>query len=347
MDRLRSRVDAVLAAFLDARLDTVRDGAVRTAFRTVRDFVLDGGDRVRPLLCYWGWRGAGGDDRPEVVRAAAALEVFHAFRLIHDDVMDGGDLRRGRPSLHRALAGQHAARRWRGDSERFGLGTALLLGDLCMAWADELLTGCGLEPARLAAARPYYDDMRSEVFYGRYLDLLEQARGPSSPQRSLTVARYKTAKYTVERPLQLGGALAGAPPELLAAYSAFGLAAGEAFQLRDDVLGTFGDPSVTGRSRLDDLRAGKPTVLIAHALERADPAQRRVIETLHGDRALDEDGAARLRAVITATGAPAAVEAMIRERDAAALEILAAAPVPEQARLALEELTTAALRRTA
>ncbi|REE95230.1 polyprenyl synthetase family protein [Thermomonospora umbrina] len=345
--RVRQRVDEVLTEFLGARLDATEEAAVRFAFATVRDFVLRGGKRIRPTLCYWGWRGAEAADSPEIIRAAAALEVFHAFCLIHDDIMDDSDLRRGRPTVHRALACEHARSGWRGESRHFGISTAILLGDMCMAWADELLYGSGLGPERLTAARHCYHCMRTEVFHGQYLDLLEEARGPSSVERSMTVVRYKTAKYTVERPLLIGGLLAGGSSALLRAYSAFGLALGEAYQLRDDLLGAFGDPAVTGKPDLDDFRHGKPTALVAHALRHGRPTQRRVIEALYGDPTLDGPGARRLREALHDTGAPRAVEAMIGERRERALTVLAAAPVGPPARQALTDLVAAAVDRAA
>ncbi|MFC6883856.1 MULTISPECIES: polyprenyl synthetase family protein [Actinomadura] len=344
---VRERVEAALAEFMDARLRGLEDETAAAVFGTARDFVLSGGKRIRPLLCYWGWRGANGGDCAEILKAAAALEIFHAFCLIHDDIMDDSDLRRGRPSLHRTLAGLHASRRWRGDARQFGIATAILLGDLCMTWADELLHTSGLPRRRLASARRYYHRMRSELCYGQHLDILEQARGPSSTERSLDVVRYKTAKYTVERPLHLGGALAGAPPGLLAAYSAFGLALGEAFQLRDDLLGAFGDPAVTGKPNLDDLRSGKPTVLVAHAVRHAAPAERRLLDRLLGDPRLGEDGADLLRRVLRDTGARAATESMITERGERARAALAEAPIEPCARRALAGLIGPAIHRTA
>ncbi|MFV2173014.1 polyprenyl synthetase family protein [Actinomadura sp. LOL_016] len=344
---LRARVDTELADFLDGRLSDLADANTAPVYRLVRGFVLHGGKRLRPLLCYWGWRAAGGEDCTEIIRAASALEIFHAFCLIHDDIMDDSALRRGRSTLHCAAADQHTARHWRGDPRRFGVATAILLGDLCMTWADELLSGSGVPAARLAAARPYYHRMRAEVCYGQHLDILEQAHGPTTAERSMRVLLYKTAKYTVERPLQVGGALAGTSPELLAVYSRFGVPVGEAFQLRDDVLGAFGDPGVTGKSDLDDFRDGKPTVLIAHAVEHATPAQRRLITSLHGSPDLDGHGADRLREVLVDTGALAAVERMINEREGRAVDALATAPIPESACEALARLAMSATRRTA
>jgi geranylgeranyl diphosphate synthase type I len=342
---LRGRIDNALAEFLDEGLAAVEEIACRSAFELVRSYVLGGGKRIRPTFCYWGWRGAGGADCDEIVRAAAALELFHAFALIHDDIMDGSDTRRGRPSMHRQLAALHADADWHGRSEAFGIAAAILVGDLCMIWADELLHRSGLDLVRVRAAQPVYSRMRSEVICGQYLDVAETARRAFSVPRSMRVIRYKAAKYSVEHPLRLGGVLAAGGPDLLASYTAFGLPLGEAFQLRDDMIGVFGEPAVTGKSTLDDLREGKPTVLMAYAADHATPAQLAVIRRLHGNRQLDSAGAAQLRAILHATGAVTAVEEMIKVRAQDALTALRVAPITDEARPALTELTHAALWR--
>ncbi|MDQ6651047.1 MAG: polyprenyl synthetase family protein [Actinomycetota bacterium] len=344
---LRQRVQKVLAGFLAgqaSRLDAVSEelGPVADA---LAEFLLDGGKRLRPAFCYWGWRGAGGADTEGVVAAASCLELLHACALIHDDVMDGSDTRRGRPAVHRRFSALHRGESWRGDPEAFGLSAAILLGDICLIWADEMLNTSGLPSEALLRAQPVYDGMRSELMAGQYLDLLEQALGGGSIDRALRVARYKSAKYTIERPLQLGGALAGAPPEVLAGYSAYGLPLGEAFQLRDDVLGVFGDPSQTGKPAGDDLREGKRTVLIASTLDRATPAQSAVVRRHLGDPHLDEVGVAELRAVIEGTGALAEAERLISRLTDDALLGLETAPVEPESRLVLGELAAAATSR--
>ncbi len=214
--------------------------------------LVAGGKRLRPAFCYWGFLGAGGDDGEPIVAAAAALELFQACALIHDDVMDGSDTRRGRPAAHRSFAALHRGSGWQGDPEAFGTGAAILLGDLCLVWSDEMLARSGFSDHELARADRVFATMRSELMGGQYLDLLEQARGGGSVERARRVARYKSAKYTIERPLHLGAALAGAGQDLLDAYTAYGMPLGEAFQLRDDLLGVFGDPDAhrqAGRRR--------------------------------------------------------------------------------------------------
>ena len=310
--------------------------------------LLKGGKRLRPAFCYWGWRGAGGDPSMDdaALRASAGLEFLQACALIHDDVMDGSDTRRGLPAAHRRFAGVHRDGEWLGSPEAFGVGAAILLGDLCLSWADEVIFACGFAPEAMARAKAVYDEMRTELMAGQYLDLLEQARGGGSVERAMRVVRYKSAKYTIERPLHLGAALAGDDPAIPAAYSGYGLPLGEAFQLRDDILGVFGDPQETGKPAGDDLREGKRTVLIATAVERSTPAQASVIRRHLGDPGLDADGVESLRAIIAETGALAYTEALIDDLLQQSLAALDTADLEPQARDVLTGLAFAATRRT-
>jgi geranylgeranyl diphosphate synthase, type I len=343
---LRSRVQKTLDDFLARQLPVLDDISDELAalVEALSDF-LHGGKRLRSAFCYWGWRGAGGPDREQIVVAAAALELLQACALIHDDVMDRSDTRRGQPAAHRRFTSLHRGGAWLGSSDNFGVGAAILLGDLCLAWTDELLYGSGLTPEQLARGKPVLDRMRTELMAGQYLDLLEQAKGGGSVDRALRVVRYKSAKYTIERPLHLGAALAGGPSELTAAYSGYGLPLGEAFQLRDDVLGVFGDPAETGKPAGDDLREGKRTVLVAVALERATPRQAAALRQLLGNPGLDATGVTRLREVLVDTGALAHVESAIVERTEQALTALANGPVAEPARGVLVDLAVAATTR--
>ncbi|HVQ18935.1 MAG TPA: polyprenyl synthetase family protein [Actinomycetes bacterium] len=343
-ERLRQRVNQALDEFLSRQqpmLEKVTADLLPVV--EVARTMLAGGKRLRPAFAYWGYRVAGGDDGEQIVTAAASLELLQACALIHDDVMDDSDLRRGQPSVHRRFAALHDAAGWRRSGHTFGIGAAILLGDLALTWADELLFASGLPDQALLRAKPVYDQMRTELMAGQYLDLVEQARGGGSVERALLVARYKSAKYTVEGPLRLGGSLAGGSAELLDVYTAYALPLGEAFQLRDDLLGVFGDPGQTGKPTSDDLREGKRTVLIAIAVERADAAQQRVIERHLGDPVLSEEGVAALRQVIVDTGADTHVETLIDERMAGATAELAG--LDANSRKVLSELAHAATSR--
>ncbi|MEU4571107.1 MULTISPECIES: polyprenyl synthetase family protein [Nonomuraea] len=331
---LGPRIDDRLIGFLDEWQAPVSDPDVVAAYRLLVEFILGGGKRIRPQLCYWGWRGAGGDDCDEIISAAAALELCHAGLLIHDDIMDGSDLRRGQATVHRSLARLHSGP----GAEAFGRAGGILLGTLSLAWSDTLLSSCGVEPVRLRAAHHLFDTMRTEVISGQYLDILAQLRAGVSVEQALTTIRYKTAKYTVERPLQIGGALAGAEAGLLRAYSEFGVPLGEAFQLRDDVLGMFGSSGETGKSALDDLREGKQTVLYAHAVQRATPAQLAYLRAWHGNPDLTEEHAAEVCQIMTDTGALAEVESMIDDRVRTAVRVLDATAIEAEARVALTVL---------
>ncbi|XVQ13684.1 polyprenyl synthetase family protein [Spirillospora sp. CA-255316] len=349
MSRIRKEVDAALLAFVDRQRPGLLAISPELApLLAALDSLLAGGKRLRPAFCYWGWAAAGGKEpRDGVVTAAASLELLQASALIHDDVMDSSDTRRGQPSVHRRFQAMATEAGWSGPAAPFGEGTAILLGDLCLAWSSEMYETSGVAPERIGPGRAVYDLMRTEVMCGQYLDLLEGVRGTGTAETALRVVEFKSAKYTIERPLHLGATLAGASPEIVEALRSYGRPLGIAFQLRDDVLGVFGDPVETGKPAGDDLREGKRTVLVAQTLERADAAQAAVVERLLGDPDLDRDGVDELRAIIEGTGGLAACEAMIERYAAQAAEALAAAPISGEARIALEELAVAATARQA
>jgi geranylgeranyl diphosphate synthase type I len=346
MDRrdLRQRVQASLDAFLAVRRPRFEAmGAELSPMSEALTEFLAGGKRLRPGFCFWGHLGAGGHDTDALVVAASSLELFQACAIIHDDVMDGSDTRRGRPAVHKRFAALHQASSWNGSADAFGAGAAILLGDLCLAWSDEMLLSSGLtNPAAFAV----FDQMRAELMGGQYLDLLEQVRGDGTVESALRVARYKSAKYTIVEPLHLGAALAGATPEVLAAFTAYGMPLGEAFQLRDDVLGVFGDPAVTGKPAGDDLREGKRTVLVAMALEQATPAQAELVRARLGDPALDAAGVEQLREVLVSTGAVERVEKLIETRREESLTALDGVPLTDEAVTVLRELAIAATSRS-
>jgi geranylgeranyl diphosphate synthase, type I len=344
---LRARVQEALDVFLTRQAGLL--DAVSRDLRPMMDAVTDllrGGKRLRPAFCYWGWRGAGGADSDDVVRVAAALELFQAAALLHDDVMDSSDTRRGLPAAHRRLAALHQRRGWLGPSDSFGVAGAILAGDLCLSWCDELFTGSGLSAAQLARGRPVFDQMRTELMAGQYLDMFESVQATTTVERARHVIRYKSAKYSVQQPLLLGGALAGAPAAVLEAYAGYGLPLGEAFQLRDDVLGVFGDPTETGKPAGDDLREGKRTVLVAATLERSSPAEAATLLRMLGDASLDADGVGLLRGIMTSVGALDVVERMIDDLSAQARVALDRADIDPVARAALDELVVAATART-
>ncbi|WP_406074116.1 polyprenyl synthetase family protein [Micromonospora sp. NBC_01638] len=345
---LVTAIDETLATFLTAEVDSLTeiDASMGSFAATAREAVLVGGKRIRSTFAYWGWRGAvgGAEALPPVLPALAALELLHTFALVHDDVMDASATRRNRPTVHVALAEQHIAAGHRGDPGRFGEAVAVLIGDLCMVWADRLLAHATVPPARLFEVRRCYDQMRVETVAGQYLDVLgENDPAHWSVDRALRVARYKTASYTVQRPLLFGARLAGVPGDdsLVPAYTRYGLAVGEAFQLRDDLLGVYGDPATTGKPAGDDLRTGKPTTLLMLARRLATPAQLRALEQA-GDGPVD-----RLAELVAETGAVTRVERMIAERVSDALAALDTAPLDRTARTALTGLAVAATNRRA
>jgi geranylgeranyl diphosphate synthase type I len=338
-DAFRVRVDAALANFADAKRAELE--AISPELATFADAAfgfITGGKRLRPLFCRAGWLVGGGDpDLPGFDDAAASLEWLQGSALAHDDLMDGSDTRRGRPSLHRQFEVLHRNEHLLGSAERHGAAAAILLGDLMLSWVDEQFRASALP--RLADALPWLDRCKTEVAAGQYLDVLAQARGNVDVDVAMRVVRYKSAKYTVERPMHIGAALAGADGPLHDALSSVALPLGEAFQLRDDILGVFGDPEVTGKPAGDDVREGKRTVLIAQAAALGTAADRAQIEALLGT----VEGVGQLTALIERTGALAAVEATIARLEGEALAALKRLP-PASADV-VESLVHSATRR--
>ena len=328
------RVEARVSSLLDGELErwTAVDPDLAEPVAALRDLVLAGGKRLRPAFCHWAYVGAGGaPDDQAVVDAGAALELLHTFALVHDDIMDGSATRRGTDTIHVQFEAGHAVDGWRGEARRFGEGVAILVGDLSFVYADRLLA------AAPPAAHEVFTELRVEVNIGQYLDLVGTARGQVDADTARRISRFKSGKYTVERPLHLGAALAGRLDELARPLSAYGLPLGEAFQLRDDLLGVFGDDAVTGKPVGEDLREGKPTLLYAIAAERATQADAAALAR-YGAPDLDEDGVAALQDVLVSTGAADAVELAIDRLVGEAVDGLEAAPVTDDARAALVEL---------
>ncbi|MBB4930851.1 geranylgeranyl diphosphate synthase type I [Lipingzhangella halophila] len=339
-------VDTEISRFLERRrAEVVEVGSELAPVLDALEAMLAGGKRLRPAFCYWGWRGAGGEDDPAIHTAAASLEFLQACALIHDDVIDSSDTRRGLPATHRRLADLHTRSEWHGDPGSFGHGAAILIGDLCLAWCEEMYQASGLPPEALSEGRRPFNLMRTEVMAGQYLDLLAQARATESVEDSLRVMHYKAAKYTIERPLHLGAALARRYAELAGVYSAYGLPLGLAFQLRDDILGVFGDPEQTGKPAGDDLREGKRTLVVAETLQRAGRADAAEFRRHLGEPALGMDGVEWMRELIASSGALDACERRIDEYVAQATRALESDLVASDARAALSDLIVAATAR--
>jgi geranylgeranyl diphosphate synthase, type I len=353
-DAVIGRVDAELAAFVDDRARTLEPAGpdLVPLITAAREFVLSGGKRLRPTFAYWGWRSVHdeSDDDRGLITAAASVELLHACALVHDDVMDASATRRGQPAAHARFARAHRDADWPGDPDSYGIAAAIVLGDLLLSWADALFASAWLDQLVATRARAVFDGMRELVMAGQFLDVLVQARGGLSVDDALRVIEFKTSKYTIEGPLHLGAAIGAAPPEVFAALTAYGLPLGEAFQLRDDLLGVFGDPSETGKPAGDDLREGKQTLLTALAGRAADADQAAKLRAGLGNRALTADGVAELRSVLVATGAVEDVERRITARAAQARDTLTGSAgdcLRPAARAALGALADAAAHRVA
>ena len=327
-----------------------------------------GGKRLRALLSYWGWRGAGGAPVTEnrgtwsIVKAGMAVELFQTSALIHDDIIDRSDTRRGAPSVHKRFEAAHEQNNWRGDAFNYGLTGGILAGDLTLAWSAEVFASLGEGALYGSPARTIFDRMRSEVLAGQYLDVysevLDTEDVASALQRALNVIRFKSAKYSCEHPFTIGGALAlqaralesgaGAISEehpVLAGYRAFGLPLGEGFQLRDDELGVFGRPEVTGKPAGDDLREGKRTVLVALTSAALSEQEAALLHDSLGNPNLSDEQVERIRELMVSSGAFAEHERLIEQKSHAVFEALDALELDELVRAALSDIVDRALRR--
>lgn len=369
--RLVDLVDSRISDFLADRAPIVR--AISPELSPFVDFsrqFLSGGKRFRALFCYWGFESVSGvdsgfdpfadDQEPArdlsaIVAVAAALEIFHAAALVHDDIIDNSDTRRGSASAHRLFEGLHSDSEWAGSPDGFGRAAAILLGDLLLGWSDELLDE-GLEliedRALARATRTAFNHMRTEVTAGQYLDVLEESawlRRPDAElrERAERVIVYKSAKYSVQAPLLIGATLAGGTPAQLAALRDFGLPLGIAYQLRDDLLGVFGDSAVTGKPSGDDLREGKRTVLVAIARELMPQGSRRALDELLGDAELDDAQVRMLQNTIADCGAVDEIEALISRNVRTAIAAVGASPLSRRAITQLSELAETVTTRSA
>jgi geranylgeranyl diphosphate synthase type I len=345
----RGGVETCVQEFIDGQsawLDDLGEDARRLVEHA--RVSVSGGKRFRASFCWWGYLAlrepAGAAEAAALMRACASLELLHASALVHDDYMDASDVRRGRPATHRAFEALHREQGWNASAAQYGASAAILLGDLLLSWSDELLRTCGLPSERVLDALRYFDLTRTEVVAGQFLDVSAQARGATDVDLAMQVVRYKSAKYSIERPLHIGAALAGATPETVDRLTRFGLPLGEAFQLRDDLLGVFGDPEVTGKPAGDDLVEGKRTVLIALALDGLGATERAHLDASLGSP-LTGTEVTELRTLITSSGAAEKVEEMILELTDQALTALDEAHLRDEARDVLRSLAAAATQR--
>lgn len=337
---LAGRVDRELERFLATQRETMakRDPAVVPVFAELDRVIGSGGKRLRPLFCCLGHRASGAVVGNEAVRAAAALELLHTFAIVHDDVMDRSRSRRGAPASWIHLAEEHRRAGHMGDPDGYGLSGAVLAGDMALVLADRALMESGFPTERLVPALRRYDRMRVEVVAGQYLDVLAAHRGSADEREARRIAVLKSGGYTVEGPLQIGAILGGGAPGLLACLSAYGVTLGEAFQLRDDVLGVFGDPAVTGKDRDSDLREGKRTVLLAKAVAAASRGDRRFLETRIGRPDLTGPELERARTLIESSGALDATLVLIDELVVRAKSALDGVRMPKDASALLTEV---------
>ncbi len=341
---LRQKVLAQLGDFVAGRCAAeLAESGVEVAGDILLDFVA-GGKCLRSTFMYLGWL-AGSADSDEALFAAAGLELLHAFALLQDDVMDAASSRRGRPAAHIQFSQWHRNRKLSGPADRFGESAAILLGDLCLIWAEQMLRESGVEHRSLQQAWPRYDAMRTELALGQFADLASDVRDLPSMDMVLEVARRKSGNYTVRRPLEIGAAMSGCSDRTISGLGRYGEAVGEAFQLRDDLLGVFGTASVTGKPDGQDLVERKATSVVIAAHQLADPTTRTQLFELMNTPDLDEGVIERWRTLIVTTGAVQWIEDTISDRVTSALDELGQLRISEPVRAALTNMAAVCTER--
>lgn len=335
------RVDQRLERDLTAEIErwSGLDALLVDPVSEVHRLVSSGGKRLRPAFCHWGFIAAGGDvTRAEdidgsVVGAGAAIELTHASALFHDDVLDDADSRRGAETTHRRFERSHSDQGWDGESRRFGEGIAILVGDIAAVLADRYLVDA--HPRAFAM----WNELRIELNIGQLLDITGSVQGDRRIELADRICRYKSGKYTVERPLHLGALLAGTSDvdEVMSRLSAYGLPLGDAFQMRDDVMGAFGDTSMTGKPVGGDLREGKPTPLLARAIASATTAQAKILGMV-GSIDLSDEQVADIQQTIVDVGALDELESLIASNVASAIQAIESPAIAEAAQQPLIEL---------
>ncbi|MDY3127833.1 MAG: polyprenyl synthetase family protein [Corynebacterium sp.] len=346
IDRIPKIVEDELKAFFSARRPLIAEigQPVADSIGFLESFVLGGGKRIRPLYAWAGFMAAHGHTSEEpcdaMLRAASSLELIQACALIHDDIVDSSDTRRGNPTVHRSVEALHREAEWNGDSAEYGRSIAILVGDMALSWSDDMLRNSGLSLEALRRAQEPWQKMRTEVVGGQLLDLIVESSGTESLELADAVNRFKTAAYTIERPLHFGAAIAGGSQELISTLRNYGRDIGIAFQLRDDILGVYGDTAVTGKPIGDDLSEGKRTVLLNLALRSADTNNPQAAATLRQLIGKSQDPAdiATMTQIISDSGAPEQIEQRISALTESGLSHITDVPMPDEVREILREL---------
>lgn len=345
----KDTVNHALGSYFDIRLEELAavDPFVWELGTFLRDFTLCGGKRMRPIFAWTAFSSVNSDEDPAaVIQAVSSLELIQACALIHDDIIDASDSRRNAPTVHKRVEAYHADKKWAGSSSRFGENIAILLGDLALSWSDDMFHSSGISTQAYRAASLAWQAMRTEVINGQILDIANECRQYEDIDSALKVMRYKTAAYTIERPLHLGAAIAGASEEIITALREYGRCIGMAFQIRDDLLGVFGDPSITGKPAGDDLREGKRTLLLAYALSELDsshPDKAHILRTQIGSQ---EAHIAELTDIISGTSAVEKCEDMIHSLHDQGVGALDSLNIHEQSRATLIALAHKATQRS-
>lgn len=298
MKGIRERIDSELERFFSERAGISMDPVCSRINDHLRDFTLNGGKRLRPILVVLG-HDLFADPDKRVYRAAISMELTQTYLLIHDDIMDQSEIRRGKPSLHVSVR-NHLGKDVR-DAERIAENMAIVAGDLADSFAHQALLGCGLDPVEVLHANVELSRIIEMTGYGQLIDI-DSANNSEFGQRDLLRLHIlKTARYTIEGPLMMGAQLSGTDRDLKP-LSYYGTLLGTAFQLHDDILGLFGEEAETGKSIKSDVNEGKKTLLMLKAMEYSSEEDGKFIRRCLSSGNVSDEDFARLKELVKKSG---------------------------------------------
>lgn len=313
---LKERLDEKIGAYFDTAIERAdkEDRLVADALRYSRKLMLSGGKRLRAAFMYYGYISANGKEEEKILDAAISIEFIHAFLLMHDDIIDRDDLRHGVTTLHRYYADMGKRFFPHKDTEHFGNSMAIIVGDMLGAFGNDIIFRSDFSNDLKFQALSKLQDIVSYTVIGQARDVYMEYQGEATEEEILAMYRNKTAKYTVEGPLHLGGILAGASQALLDGLTAYAIPLGIAFQIQDDILGLYGSAERIGKPVGSDIQEGKITLLVSRALRNSTREQQTRIKALLalGERFTTRDGE-EFCELIRMTGALAETQELAQE----------------------------------
>lgn len=333
LEILKKEIDHEIEVYLDQVIKEAEktDVFMTSIVKYFKKTILAGGKRIRPIMMYWGYVAAGGKNRAEIIKTSVSIELIHAFLLIHDDIVDRDDFRRGKKTLHAKYRDYHKKFLLGDESDHFGMSIALISGDFVYSLGNQILFSSKFSSDIVLCALNKMQDIVGLTCVGEMQDIYMEYSKNVTNKDILTMYENKTARYTFDGPLKLGAILGGADDIFCEKMSAFAMPIGIAFQVRDDILGIFGDEKKTGKPVGSDISEGKKTLLVNYALKRSSTNQKKKLVSLLGKKDLTQNDIANFQDILIKTGAKSEVDTYVDTLIAQAEDAVRAMLLPQDA----------------